>query len=132
MRLNIINISETGEKQNSGFSSGGTRKGKGIARSRDGSRAANEDSRALRPVPCWLSEESAEVLSSYIVPVNAALCGILAVGELWKGRDWAEGFVVGGGHLPGLIFVIVLWARRELRVVDLGDLERLRFRTKGN
>jgi hypothetical protein len=37
---------------------------------------------------------------------------------------------IGGGYVPGLILTVVLWARRELRVVDLGELERLRYTTK--
>jgi len=73
----------------------------------------------------------AEMLAKYMVPANAALCGILAFAELWKGREWSEGMGVGGGYLPGLIFAVVLFARRELRTMDLSELERLRDRQKG-
>jgi hypothetical protein len=37
---------------------------------------------------------------------------------------------VGGGYMPGLVFSVVMWARRELRVVDMGELERLRYRSQ--
>jgi len=84
-----------------------------------------------RPVP-YVSDEMAELLAKYVIPVNGALCLLLALAELWQGRTWSEGVTVGGGLLPGLILTIVMWARRELRVVDLGELEKLRYRTKGS
>lgn len=56
---------------------------------------------------------------------------LLAVAELAQGRTWSEGMMIGGGYVPGLILTVVLWARRELRVVDLGELEKLRYSTKG-
>ncbi|KAF2127282.1 hypothetical protein P153DRAFT_377535 [Dothidotthia symphoricarpi CBS 119687] len=79
----------------------------------------------------YISEEIADLLAQYIVPMNAAVCGILAVHELWQRRAWSEGMMIGGGYLPGLILTTILWARRELRVMDLGELERLRYRSKG-
>jgi hypothetical protein len=71
------------------------------------------------------------MLAEYIVAVNAALCGVLALMELWRGEEWGTGMVVGGGYLPGLVFVVVMWARRELRPMDLGELEKLRLRGQG-
>jgi hypothetical protein len=83
------------------------------------------------PVP-YISRETAEVLKTYAVPVNGVVCAVLAVGELIMGREWSQGVTIGGGFLPGLVFGVCMWARRELRVVDLGELERLRYRGKGN
>jgi hypothetical protein len=79
-----------------------------------------------RPVP-GLSEEVAEVLAKYIVPANAGLCMLLVILELFSGHEWSESLTIGGGFLPGFILSVVLWARMELRVVDLGELEKLRF-----
>jgi hypothetical protein len=56
---------------------------------------------------------------------------VLAVLELWQGRTWSEGVMVGGGYLPGFMLSVVLWARRELRVVDMGELEKLKYQAKG-
>ncbi|KAJ8112969.1 hypothetical protein OPT61_g4791 [Boeremia exigua] len=78
-----------------------------------------------REVP-WLSEEIQELLARYIVPVNGGVCGLLAVLELFQGREWREGMMIGGGYLPGLVLTVLLWARRELRAVDMGELQRLR------
>lgn len=83
-----------------------------------------------RPVP-WISDEVAELLAKYIVPANGAVCVVLALLELWQGRSWGEGIGVGGGFLPGFVLSVVMWARRELRVVDLGELEKLKYRSKG-
>jgi len=124
VRINIINLD--GESISGGVKGKG--KGKGIARGADGLPSSGNAQR--RPVP-YLSEEAAEALAGYIVPGNAALCGVLAIFELWKGREWSEGLSIGGGYLPGLVLAVVLWARRELRVVDLGELERLRVRNQG-
>lgn len=33
--------------------------------------------------------------------------------------------------MPGFVLSVVMWARRELRVVDLGELERLKGGGKG-
>lgn len=125
VRINIINLD--GESISGGGKGKG--KGKGIARGADGL-PSTSGSAQRRPVP-YLSEEAAEALARYIVPGNAALCGVLAIFELWKGREWSEGLSIGGGYLPGLVLAVVLWARRELRVVDLGELERLRVRNQG-
>ncbi len=77
-----------------------------------------------RSVP-YISSEVEEWLAAYLVTVNCVVGGLLAVRELWQGREWHEGVVVGGGYLPLLICVVVLWARRELRMIDVGALERL-------
>lgn len=73
----------------------------------------------------WLSDEVQESLARYIVPANGAVCGLLAIAELIQGREWREGMMIGGGYLPGLVLTVTLWARRELRVVDLSDLQQL-------
>ncbi|KZM25057.1 uncharacterized protein EKO05_0007569 [Ascochyta rabiei] len=77
----------------------------------------------------WLSDEAQEVLAQYIVPANGAVCGLLAVAEVVQGRAWSEGMMVGGGYLPGLVLTVVLWARRELRVVDMSALQQLASRS---
>jgi hypothetical protein len=88
-------------------------------------------STSKRQRPYVQNEKTNELLGEYIVPVNAVLCGILALTELWKGEEWGKGMAVGGGYLPGLVFVVVMWARRELRPMDLGELERLKLRGQG-
>lgn len=75
-----------------------------------------------------MSEEMADLVGKYIVPANAAVCVLFAIIELWQGRAWSEGLMVGGGYLPGLVLGTLLWARRELRTVDLGELEKLKIR----
>ena len=80
----------------------------------------------------YLSEEAVELVARYIVPVNAALCAALALVEVWQGREWSEGVTIGGGYVPGVIMMVVMFARRELRTVDLGELEKLRYRSKGS
>jgi hypothetical protein len=111
----------------------GTSKGKSISRDASGRRsdqAAIFSSPQSRHVP-YLTDEATEVLRKYSIPANAALCAILAVVEMARGRTWGEGMTIGGGYIPGFVLVFILWARRELRAVDLGELERLRYRTKG-
>lgn len=66
------------------------------------------------------------MLARYIVPGNGVVCGLLAVAELVQGREWREGMMIGGGYLPGLVLTVILWARRELRVVDMSELQQLR------
>ncbi|PSN64008.1 hypothetical protein BS50DRAFT_576634 [Corynespora cassiicola Philippines] len=102
--------------------------GKAISRDAQG-RKAEEAER--KPVP-YLSEEAVELVARYIVPVNAALCAALALMEVWQGREWSEGVTIGGGYVPGVIMMVVMFARRELRTVDLGELEKLRYRSKGS
>lgn len=77
-----------------------------------------------RPVP-YVSTEVADVLADWIVIVNRAVCGILALYELWRGTEWSRGLMIGGGFLPGLICLVVLYARTELRIIDLNALEKL-------
>ncbi|KAF2625400.1 hypothetical protein BU25DRAFT_412837 [Macroventuria anomochaeta] len=74
----------------------------------------------------WLSDEVQELLAQYIVPANGVVCGLLVLLELIQGREWREGMMIGGGYLPGLVLTVVLWARRELRVVDMSELQQLR------
>ena len=85
----------------------------------------NEGQAEKKEVP-WLSDEVQELLARYIVPGNGVVCGLLTLLELVRGREWREGMMVGGGYLPGLVLTVVLWARRELRVVDMSELETLR------
>ncbi|KAH7389299.1 hypothetical protein DE146DRAFT_738643 [Phaeosphaeria sp. MPI-PUGE-AT-0046c] len=86
--------------------------------------------RERRPVP-WVGDEVAEVLARYVVPANGVVCVFLAMLELWRGRGWGEGVSVGGGFLPGFVLSVVMWARRELRVMDMGELEKLKYGSKG-
>lgn len=83
-----------------------------------------------RPVP-YLSEQTADMIAEYIVPVNRAACGALALYETWLHRDWSEGLTVGGGYLPGLICFLILWARTELRIIDMDALEKMNKSTSG-
>jgi len=69
-------------------------------------------------------------LCEYIVYLNAALCGVLALREVASGRGWREG-MAGGGLVPGFVFGVILFARTQLRPVDVGSLEKLRYRYKG-
>ena len=39
--------------------------------------------------------------------------------------------VVGGGYVPGVVLGVILWARRELRAVDMVELERARVVREG-
>jgi hypothetical protein len=92
---------------------------------------AQPDTRRERtPVP-GLSDEVTDVVAQWIVSVNGVVCVVLAVLELWQGRTCGEGVMVGGGYLPGFVLSVVLWARRELRVVDMGELEKLKYQSKG-
>ncbi|KAF1921808.1 hypothetical protein BDU57DRAFT_467650 [Ampelomyces quisqualis] len=84
-----------------------------------------------RPSVPFLSDGGADLLARYIVAANGGVCAVLALLELWQGRSWSEGVMVGGGYLPGFVLSVVMWARRELRVVDLGELEKLKYRSKG-
>lgn len=79
-----------------------------------------------RPEVPWVSDEVQELLAQYVIPANSAVCGLLALLELVQGRQWREGMMIGGGYLPGLVLTVVLWARRELRVVDMSELQQLR------
>lgn len=83
-----------------------------------------------RPVP-YLSESTADAIADNIVTVNRALCGILALSEVWIEREWSQGFMVGGGFLPGLICFVVLWARTELRIIDMDALEEMNNKAAG-
>lgn len=82
-----------------------------------------------RPMP-YVSRKTADFLEKYVVSANALLCVVLAVVESSQGRTWSEGMAVGGGYLPGLVMMVVMFARRELRTMDMTELERLRYNTK--
>lgn len=90
-----------------------------------------EADRVIRREVPYISEDLADALAKWIVPANGSLCGILALVELWKGRSWSEGMTIGGGFVAGFVMAIVMWARRELRTVDMGELEKLKYRAKG-
>jgi hypothetical protein len=77
-----------------------------------------------RPVP-YISTETADQIGDYIVPINRAVCGLLALYEVWQARSWSEGLMVGGGFLPGVICMVILWARTELRIIDMDALEKM-------
>jgi hypothetical protein len=83
-----------------------------------------------RPVP-YISSEMADMVGDYIVMVNRAVCGLLALYEVWLSRDWSEGFMIGGGFLPGVICMVILWARTELRIIDMNALEKMSAQGKG-
>lgn len=91
--------------------------------------STSSSARHKGPVVPYLSDEVAALLEKYIIPFNAALCVLLAVAELFQDRSWSEGVMIGGRYLPGLVLGVVIWARRELRVIDLGELDRLRDRS---
>jgi hypothetical protein len=78
-----------------------------------------------------LPEPVVRLLAQHVVRLNAALCVALAVHEVAQGRPWSEGMVVGGGYVPGVVLGVILWARRELRAVDLVELERARVVREG-
>ena len=78
----------------------------------------------------YIAGSTADFLEKYIVSANGLLCVILAVVELFQGRTWGEGMTVGGGYLPGLVMTVVMFARRELRTMDMTELERLRYDTR--
>lgn len=109
--------------------SSGRGSGKGKGKARMGGYGINTTpltQRAERKEVPWLSDEVQDVLAKYVVVANGVVCGLLAVIELVKGRSWSEGMMIGGGYVPGLVLTVMLWARRELRVVDMSELQQLR------
>jgi hypothetical protein len=116
VKVNIINTSELKTDRKGGY-------GWNVPAQVDAPEAER------RPVP-YVSDEVADLVGRYVVQVNEVVCFLLAMLELWQGRTWSEGAMVGGGYLPGFVLSVVLWARRELRVVDLGELEKLKYRSK--
>jgi len=116
VKVGIINTSELrdgGEKKGAG--------GYGF-----NTPAAPTPSTHARPSVPYVSDEVADALAKYIVPTNAGLCAILAFFEMWRGRSWSGSMGIGGGYLPGVVFGVVMWARRELRVMDMSELEKLK------
>ena len=89
-------------------------------------------STAQNPAPTPpLPPRIAALLSQHVVRANAGVCVALAVREVVRGRAWSEGMVVGGGYVPGVVLGVILWARRELRAVDMVELERARVVREG-
>jgi L-aminopeptidase/D-esterase-like protein len=78
----------------------------------------------------YLSGATVELVAQWIVAANGLLCAVLAVAEMLQERPWGEGMTVGGGYLPGLVLAVVMFARRELRAVDMSELERLQHQGK--
>ncbi|KAJ4357899.1 uncharacterized protein N0V89_002476 [Didymosphaeria variabile] len=78
----------------------------------------------------YISDSTAELVAQWIVVANGSLCAVLAIAEVLQDRPWGEGMTVGGGYLPGLVLAVVLFARRELRAVDMTELERLMYSSK--
>lgn len=79
---------------------------------------------ARRPVP-WVSRATSDLLAKWVVVVNRAVCGLLALWEVWRGTKWSEALGVGGGFLPGVVCLLILYARTELRIIDMDALEQL-------
>ncbi|KAF2466988.1 uncharacterized protein BDR25DRAFT_235860 [Lindgomyces ingoldianus] len=104
-------------------------KGKSISRNSAGHKAFL-DLTEPSDLP-YLSADQAALVRKFLIPVTGATCLLLAVYEMCHGRTWSDGMTIGGGYVPGFILSVVLWARRELRELDLGELERLRYRYKG-
>ncbi|OCK83627.1 hypothetical protein K432DRAFT_423215 [Lepidopterella palustris CBS 459.81] len=92
--------------------------------------AANGAGARARPAHLDITTDSEWLVKKYIVPVNAVLCAILAVQEWVNGRGWRVG-MAGGGYVPAFVFLVILFARTQLRPVDISELERLRYRYKG-
>ncbi len=79
-----------------------------------------------RPEVPYISSEVADWLAAYLTKGNIVVAGCLAVHEACWGSEWGHRFMIEGGYLPVLICFVVLWARRELRVIDMSGLERLK------
>jgi len=110
-----------------------SQKGKAILRDISGHRTTADlthSTVASSPLSTYVSSEYMSLLHQYIIPMNGAICILLALYELYLNRSWREGMQIGGGYVPSFILGAIIVARRELRVVDLGGLERLRYRYK--
>ena len=81
-----------------------------------------------KPVP-YISSSLADWLADYLTTANRAVGGVLALREAWMGDD-ERGLRFGEGYLPLLICLVVLWARTELRIIDMSSLERLKMESK--
>lgn len=82
--------------------------------------------------PAFIGEEGGPV-ERYVAVLAGALNAVMAL------RGWAEvrrGAATWGREgiwavLPGVVWVVVLAARTQLRPVDVTGLEELRYRYKG-
>jgi hypothetical protein len=92
--------------------------------------ATTSPARTPAPTPP-LPPHVASLASQYLVRANAGVCVVLALHEVAQRRAWSEGMVVGGGYVPGVVLGVILWARRELRAVDMVELERARVVREG-
>ena len=74
----------------------------------------------LRPVERWLSI------------LNAALCVLIFMATVVRSGewDWSDN-MLWLGMAPGVVYGVVMVARREMRAVDVGQLETLRYGYKG-
>lgn len=88
---------------------------------------APETAGSRRPGP----PDAGRSVRRHVVPLNGVLSAVLAVREGLAGTGWREGLAGGGGYVPAFVFLLVLVARTQLRPVDVGELERLRYRYKG-
>lgn len=130
VRVGIISTEELKARQGRG----GARAGMGgyawtAPRNAIASTKAHTSSRNETRTPPYLSPSTIALLSTYLIPANTAICALLTLYHFLfaaQGSSWTDGTQVGGGYLPGLIWGVVLAARRELRTVDFGELEGLR------
>jgi len=69
-------------------------------------------------------------IEEYLPWLNGGLCGVLAFIAV---LEWRKGRVDAAWRsaVPGIIFVIVMSARRQMRPLDVDGLERLRYEYKG-
>jgi len=129
VRIRVSTLSEADKRPDRTTTTTTTARRRAIQRSATGFSSAPPPAHVTPHVP-YISKEVADQVGEYIVPVNGVLCALSTGWELWQNRAWSEGITVGGGYLPVLVWVVIMWARRELRTVDLGELERLRYQGK--
>ncbi|MBE7180484.1 MAG: hypothetical protein INR71_04600, partial [Terriglobus roseus] len=67
----------------------------------------------------------------YVPILNGALSFVLAFQSAVAPRGSAGAQLWPPGWLPAVVFALVLLADWQLRPVDVGELERLRYRYKG-
>lgn len=81
-----------------------------------------------------MSPESGGPVEQYLGLLNLAICGVLAFASwaLWvqdKGQDMGKWVMVLCS--PAVVLGVILIVRREMRSVDIGELEGLRYQYKG-